>query len=376
MKIDFNKLKSSDPMTKKLIKFTIIGFIAIISAIVVLILIKMLFFNKISANKLEEKIEIAARKYYNEYPELLPEQDKETTSITIQQLVDNGKLKSLDKLLKEKDATCQGQVTVTRNSNYFLYSPYVDCGSLYKTKKLYEEITSSKNIVTEKDGLYKIDNKYIYRGEKVNNYLKFANKTWRILSVDGEDNTIRILQEKSTDEETSWDDRYNYERKDEIGINEYDTSRIKDTLNDIWASTKIFSNQEKAYIVTKPLCTAPRSKNEIDKSSNVECRITYGEQALSLMLPSDYLMASLDKQCLKTMDSSCSNYNYLYTDDYQYYWSVTPDEDSSYQSYAFSPTIVLNKSSKKNKIKLVVNLSHEVIYLQGDGSKENPYIIK
>lgn len=377
MKVDFNKLKSADPMTKKLMKMIVIGFIVIIIGIVTLVLLKLLFFNRISVRNLETKMEAAARNYYLAYPELLPEQDKETTSITIEQLVEQGKLKPLDKLLKEKDASCQGKVTVTRNGSYYLYTTDLDCKDLYKTKKLYEEITSSKNIVTEKDGLYHINDDYIYRGEKVNNYIKFAGQTWRILKVDGTDNTIRILQEKSLDKGYVWDDRYNSSKESDYGINEYDTSRLKDILNELWIGNEIFTNNEKAYLVSKPLCVSPRSQKETDKTGSVECQLTYGEQTLSLLQPNEYLMASLDKQCLKTFDSSCSNYNYLYNvKDNNTYWSITPVLESSYQSYTFSPTIGLSRTSKTNKLKFTVSLSSEVTFLRGDGTIDNPYIIK
>ena len=158
------KINSSDPMVKKLLKFIIIGSIIVIVGIIILIVIKMLFFNRIHASKLEEKMEKAARKYYTEYSELLPEEDKESVSVSIQELVNNNNLKSLDKLLKEKDASCEGNVTVTRNGSKYLYTPYVECTDLYKTKRLYEEIINDKNIVEEKSGLYHINNKYIYRG--------------------------------------------------------------------------------------------------------------------------------------------------------------------------------------------------------------------
>ena len=370
------KFDTNNPMTKKLIKYIIIGFIVVIVGIILLMVIKQLFFSRISVNKLEDKMEIAARKYYTEFPELLPESDKETVSISIDELVNNGNLKSLDKLIKPKDASCQGSVTVTRNGNYYLYSPYLECTDLYKTKRLYEEIINDKNIVEEKDGVYHIGNKYYYRGENVNNYLKFANQIWRIISVDEEDHSIKIIQEEKTEDKYIWDNRYNDDKSTDSGINEFDTSRMKETLENIWSNGEIIADTYKPYIVNKPLCVAPRSEDESDKTGTVECQITYKEGPLSLLLPSDYMMASLDKLCNSTINENCNNYNYLYYKDTGIIWSLTPALENSTEVYNFTPDISTIRANREYYIKLVVNLSSETRYTHGDGSKDNPFIIK
>ena len=371
-----DKIDINNPMTKKLLKYIIIGFIVVIVGIILLIVVKQLFFSRVSFVKLEEKMENAARKYYTEFPELLPETDKETVSISIEELVNNGNLKSLDKLVKPKDASCQGSVTVTKNGNYFLYSPYLECTNLYKTKRLYEEIINDKNVVEEKDGVYHIDNKYVYRGENVNNYLKFADQIWRIISVDENDHTIKIIQEEISEDKYIWDNRYNDDKSTDSGINEFDTSRMKENLENIWSNSDIITDIYKPYIVNKPLCVGPRSKTESDKTGSVECKITYKEGPLSLLLPSDYMMASLDKLCNSTINENCNNYNYLYYKESKINWSLTPALENSTEVYNFSPDISAIRANREYYIKLVANLSSETRYTQGDGSKDNPFIIK
>ncbi len=372
-----SKIDTSNPMTRKLLKNIIIAAIIVFVGIIILIIVKFLFFSRISVTKLEERMEKAAKKYYTEYSELLPEEDKESVTVSIQELVNNNNLKSLDKLLKEKDASCEGNVTVTRNGSEYLYTPYLECTDLYKTKRLYEEIINDKNIVEEKSGLYHINSKYVYRGDDVNNYLKFANQNWRIISVDEEDHSIRVLQEKGTKQSYVWDDRYNSDRKSNIGINEYDTSRIRESLESLWQGDKVFKDKDKKYILNKPLCIGGRNNKDTDKTGTVECQITYKELPLSLMLPSDYLMASLDSQCEKTDDNSCSNYNYLYNDDDDaYYWSTTPYKSDSKNVFYFGPDPDLSSANHSYKLKFVINLSPDSIYLKGDGTKDNPYIIK
>ena len=42
------------------------------------------------------------------------------------------------------------------------------------------------NEITKGNGLNKIDNNYIFRGDVKNNYLEFNNLTWRIIEVSGD----------------------------------------------------------------------------------------------------------------------------------------------------------------------------------------------
>ena len=185
-----------------------------------------------------------------------------------------------------------------------------------------------------------------------------------------------LIQEKGTKQNYGWDDRYNADREDSIGINEYDTSRIKDTLETLWQGDKVFNEKDKAYIISKPLCVGARNNNDADKTGSIECQVTYKESALSLMLPSDYMMASLDKQCEKTNDVSCSNYNYLHVNDETYYWSLTPYRSDSHSVFYFGPDPDLAQAVQEYKLKFVINISPDSIYLKGDGTKDNPYVIK
>lgn len=50
-------------------------------------------------------------------------------------------------------------------------------------------------IVTGGDGLYFMDNGFVFRGKNSNNYIKFNNEIWRIISIDS--NKIRIIKNSS-----------------------------------------------------------------------------------------------------------------------------------------------------------------------------------
>jgi len=70
-------------------------------------------------------------------------------------------------------------------------------GTIIEKSIAIDELKDKK--VTEGDGLYKDlyeEEKYIYRGEKPNNYINFNNELWRIMSIE-EDNTLKIIRNES-----------------------------------------------------------------------------------------------------------------------------------------------------------------------------------
>lgn len=350
-----------------------IGGIVVIVLIILLVL-KVTIFSKISTSRLEDKMIISAKKYYSRHKEQLPEFDKDTATVSIDNLIDEGYLKPLDKLLKNKNTTCTGTVTVTNNNNYYLYSPNIVCSDKYRTKKLYEVITDAGNVVTNGDGLYELDGNYIYRGEKVNNFIQFAGQTWRILRVNSNDNSIKLIEVDPIEKLTVWDDRYNSGAKFKAGINDYTVSRIKETLTDIW-TRGTFNDHYKSYISTQDLCIGTRASDEMLNDGSVECAITDGITSLSMITPSDYLIISLDNECQTISDKQCTNYNYLANLKYLY-WTITADANSSYKVYAINQMPKLIKANTKTNIRLSINLSSDTNYLSGNGTEDKPYIIR
>ena len=71
------------------------------------------------------------------------------------------------------------------------------------------------------------------------------------------------------------------------------------------------------------LCIGSRNDEGTSKNNSEECQKKLPNQKVGLLTLSDYLYASLDSNCKKVTDRSCTNYNYLVmkTD----WWLITPN---------------------------------------------------
>lgn len=356
-------------LDKNLIKkFSIIfGIIAII--FIIIIILKLILGGRISYTSIENKMIESAKKYYQNNSEKLPSDG--TVTIESSKLIEEGYLKDFSKLVKDKNATCNGQVTVTNSNGSYLYSATLNCGEYYQTKKFKDVLL--ENVVTSGNGLYNYGNYYIYRGENLNNYVSFAGKTWLILRVYN-DGTIRML-ETTNRENVVWDDRYNSNRESNVGINDFNVSRIKDTLEEIYNNSNEFSETDKSYISNQNLCIGKRSdSNGYGMDESVECSNTLQNQPIGLLQVNEFALASLDQNCKNTTDLECTNYNYLTT--LNSYWTLTADADNTYKVYKVSGSPFVSTASSTSKPRIVVQINSNVNYESGDGSNENPYKFK
>jgi len=339
--------------------------------IIVMLVLKLAIGNKVSFEVAENKIKNAAINYVDARPELLPVKG-ESTRIEFNDLVTAKLIKPFDELLQDSEATCTAYVIVENNNEYYLYTPYLDCGDKYNTSTLANKIKTN-NIVTSGEGLYEIEGNLVFRGEKLNNHIKFAGKDWLIMGINS-NGTIRLI-EVLRDDYFVWDDRYNSEKEASNGINDYKVSRIKDTLDEIYNNEKEFSKNDKAYLTAQNVCVGKRNESDTNLSSAVECSETLNDQYLSLIQINEYALASIDKNCSTVMDMECSNYNYLANLE-RAYWSITGTASRSDKVFKIYSDVTTNIAASTSSIKLVANLSANTLYESGDGSEENPYKIK
>ena len=69
------------------------------------------------------------------------------------------------------------------------------------------------------------------------------------------------------------------------------------------------------------------------------------------------------------------NYNYL--SNYKHnWWTITATSLNSYNVYQIENYAVLKRASTTAVPRYVLHLAKDAIYVSGDGTKNNPYIVK
>ncbi len=370
----FNNLSDT---SKALIKIMIGVVCALVVMFMVVLILRLVRAGggKNSFEKLENAMEKAAVNYYKDNKDELPENGEENV-VELNTLVAGEYLKEIERYVG-KETSCEGSVYAIKNNTYYSYIPYLNCGKKYSTKFLSDAIIADNDIVEEGEGLYLDgESNYIFRGEYVNNYLTFANQNWRIIGINS-DGSIRLLLSNIIKKyrNSKWDNRYNEEKGDNSGINDFTVSRIREKLTKIYNDNDIFSEENKALIVPQDLCIGARSEDSTDFSGTEECSIILQGDYLGLLQVNEYLRASIDDNCDSTTDKSCSNYNYLADLDINF-WSITPADSDSYHNYRFANVPAEVKTSSTSNILFTLNLSSKTILKDGDGTQKNPYVIK
>jgi len=334
--------------------------------LIILLIVKLVNGTKISYEQLQDKMVIAAENYYDDNTETLPKNEGDEISISVDTLVEKGYLKSLDKLV---DASCSGSVVVKKNGEQYMYYPSLDCGSDYKTRTLGSIITDQSNIVETGDGLYKTEDGYVFRGEYVNNYVTFADSTWRIISIDNNGN-IRMVKEKREEDSYTWDDRYNVEADDDLGINDFSKSRIYEQLKNLYNNE--IQNEYKKHLLQQNICVD--KKNDDSSLMSSSCN-SYLNSYLGLIYPSEYYKASIDGNCNNYDSNSCINYNYMYNF-IDNSWTSISYVGNTYQSYFINGYVDHSNDCMSRFVNLVVVISDKELYSSGNGSSENPFVVK
>ena len=360
-------------LDRKIIIYFGIAIGIIILLLVILLILKMSVGSRVNSKVFESRVKEATKAYYKDNKKELPKNNGERKTITIDELVNEGYLKDPDKLLK-KNITCEGNVSVANNNGYYLYQPVIECSDGYTTKLLYKKVLKDNPVTHSGNGLYKINNYYLFRGEGIHNYVKFAGMNWRILRINN-DNTIRLILVENL-ESISWDDRYNVDRDDNVGKNDYQLSRIKKKLEKMFNNTdkKMFTSEDKALIVPTELCIGARKQDSIIMDGSIECSRKTEKLPLGLLQANEYTIVSLDEGCKKLDDPQCINYNYLgYLNAF---WTLTADADSTYFVYRVNGTVDTVTANSYTQPRLVINLSSDALSSEGNGTSDNPYVVK
>lgn len=360
---------------KKKLLMIAAGIIAFVILIIIILLIYNAVFVKTSYKDIENKVVKAAQKYYGDHKELLPKNETEEVSTTDTALTAAGYLDSMSKLTKKmKGVSCSATVIVSYAGGEYRYTPLLNCGSNYSSKTLTTYIKENEPTVFNGQGLYQLNGDLVFRGENPNNYVSFAKKMWRIVKIEN-DQVVLILNEKF--QRNVWDDRFNSDRDRTDGINDYNVSRIKDTLIEAYQGEELFTKESKNLVAVHNLKIGKRHEADSYNDGSIEKSAILENQYIGVLPLYDYINGSIDENCSSTLTDSCSNYNYLNHYDYDW-WTITADSSTTHRVFRISSygTLEAIRASSNGYIRPVIYLAKDALYVNGTGTETDPYTIK
>lgn len=375
-------LESMNKKTLIIIGSSIIGLI--VCLLIVVWLISIIKPHYYSYEDFEVKVTEATKKYYKDNPTQLPASDGEY-NMAYSTLVDNEYIKPLNEMLKDGD-NCSVQILVTKYNDNYSYIPYLTCPGSYETKELYKVVLEQNPVVLDGTGLYSDGNSgYYFRGDVTNNYVQIGEYgeekrqqpyLWQIMGVES-DGTIKIISAHTTSERYTWDDRYNEKEESFDGYNDFEKSRIKDTLISLAGNDEILPEEFRNKLVAKELCIGKRKVNDTSKDGSVECATkTETKYLFGLITPYEFLRASLDSNCKVAESLSCLNYNYLsgYTTNS---WSITSNANNTNKTFSFGGGVMDSfKSDREKKLYVTAYINKRAFFKSGTGTSDDPYIIR
>ena len=336
---------------------------------------------------------------------------------------------------KNYDASDIGKYTCNNSSNMCtqmyrinnITETTLDNADIYTLNENYNEVTSgytytSRPTSTTKSasGLYKAadddGDSYYFRGSIPNNYVSFANQTWRIVRVNG-DGSIRLINSAFIGTSNFNNDRnmagtagYTYDNesnctKDSPCISDYNSDTTTFTNNKVETDSTIKTYLENWYInnlkdyddkislsnfcndtsfadntdASGARCYKAYDRIVVDHNLSLKCPDTTENYGGSYKLKIGLLSADelnyagfVFRQNTKT---TATNANYLYVSTGNWWHTMTPYYKTvSYRGYTsyFSN----NNLYSVIKVRPVINLKSDIQITGGDGSKSNPYIVE
>ena len=219
---------------------------------------------------------------------------------------------------------------------YRIYNPKSENGE--QVKLLANSISESSSIVSEGDGLYQLSGSYIYKGEKVNNYLKFSGFMFRIMKINS-DGSVRIILDEPINS-------LFYDKKN----TDYIKSDINAYLNDVFLNKLDVSK----------LAKSSTCLDKVTNLNSVTCNNVNTDYYVSLPNVKDFLNSKQENSYMKNSSGESfwlSSYNNIEA------WTSNGSNLSS------------SKVSNTYAVKPILTLKNSNILYRGTGTKEDPYVI-
>lgn len=365
---------------RRMILFMGFVFGGIVLLLLILYIVSLISGHNYSYEQIETVLQNAAVAYFKDYPESLPAEDGDIVEIDSSNLVAAGKMKDLSEYTAQ-GVICSGTVQVQKSNDSYNYVPFLNCGEQYVTLPLYQKIIENGTVSSEY-GLYSINDFYAFRGENVNNYLQLETSLWRIVKINSDNQLVLILDSTIPYISRPWDNRYNDSARSSTGFNQYNNSRIAEYLDKIYKNPnegnyeKLLSENDILKTIPFNLCTGKRTESTEGFNNTEECSETLPDQKYGLLTASEFMMASVDPNCKSTLSRSCMNYNYL--SKVKDWWLATGNKGDNQHVYKVASSGYLSSelASSYSSVRPIIYLNNNVMYKDGDGSLENPYILK
>ena len=254
-------------------------------------------------------------------------------------------------------------------------------------------LTTSSNNTDDKSGLYVSTATntgkptYYFRGNVTNNYVSFAGFVWRIVRVN-EDGTIRIImQDGINNNNTNYEFSSNYNNYIYMY---YTNSQAKTTLES-WYQTNIESKSDLAKNVATGAyyCEQAKAKYRDSATSGNAAMTTYNKYTPDFKCATDgngkgvvnasVGLLSYDEVVYAGGYYGQSNSNY-YLHNNKYFWMMSPAGFSGSYSRAWYVTTAGYISSDNTNATVticpVLVLKSDTQISDGDGTKENPFVVE
>ena len=276
------------------------------------------------------------------------------------------------------------------NTSYYTCLESNKCRNLYKITSITngEEVSIDKydilfGYLNGESGLRKVNNDYLYYGDNPHNFIYYNCKNeldtnscelWRIIGFYYNDQTQKYLPRIIRNSAIG---KYNYSE-----------------VNNLFNNSTIWNYLNKEYkIYNDNLLTEMTYEQENVVTSEDSSIVSYLNEKykanVTLMKLTDYLNASIcQKENILDYDSTCLNKNWLnnYIDEYTMtikYEMPTTDPETEEEIipdnnivYSVGNNIKERITTEKLSIRPVIYLKERALLISGDGTINNPYVIK
>lgn len=220
-------------------------------------------------------------------------------------------------------------------------------------------------------------NTYYFRGNVVNNYVKFADKMWRIIRING-NGTIRLILDTDVTGSAIYDDESSGSRL--ATLKNLSNTKMYIVLEN-WYNENLKKYDD--YIASDRFCIDTSKEGEnlsnyfrinLSNSPTFNCLATKNNSKIGLITIDEIIYAGA------TVNEP-NNYFYLYNSDIvSSSWTLSPFKDAVeglyYYELAQNGAILTNSTGESSKsLRPVINLKKD-IEVEGNGTKDEPYILK